>query len=242
MRATWLALLLLLGLSLPTAAQGPTPVGTTQGRVLLTLHDASGQPVSGEEARFVGEQQNVLATCTTDGAGRCTLELPTAPADASGFIRGAVEVEGRGRKPVIWPGGDFPLTVTLDAAGQLDVPLDVYATRTPAPTSIYPTVTPRGAATATAQASTAPAPAPAELATATVTVPASTTAVPPDDDADSPSPFTTLLVILIFAALGVGVMYPQLIPLPASLNRYRPLILMVLFLVAMVVLTVIAVL
>ena len=211
MRATWLALLLLLGLALPAGAQGPTPVGTTQGRVLLTLQDGSGQPVGGVEVLFLSEQQVALASCVTDGMGRCTMELTNAPADASGFIRGSLAIEGRGRRPVIWPGSDFPLTITLDEAGQLDVPLDLYVTRTPAPTSIYPTVTPRGAATATAQASMDPASAPADLATAIV--PASTTPISLDEPA-SPSSFTRywpliLIALLLAAVVTVAVIVGQ---------------------------------
>ena len=104
---------------------------TTNGEIEITLLDEKEKPIAEETIQFVTEQQEVLASCVTNGNGRCTITLDNAPADPSGFIRGTLAIKGRGRRPVIWPGGPFELTLTLDEAGKLPIPSDLYVTRTP---------------------------------------------------------------------------------------------------------------
>ena len=180
---------------LPTAlyAQGPTPVGTNSGRVQLQLLDAFRQPVGGARATFVSEAQEPLAQCTTDGAGRCTLLLESAPADASGFIRGAVVVEGRGRKPLIWPGGEIEIELVLNPAGQLDIPRDLYPTRTPNATEIAAGTPAPAPVTDEPTATTAPALATASPTGATAS-PAATTSPPPSLTATPLAPGATATI------------------------------------------------
>ena len=187
---TFLRCCLLLLLLWPTSlhAQGATPVGTASGRVQLLLLAANRQPVGGATASFVSEGQQPLATCTTDAAGRCTLLLNNAPADASGFIRGAIVVAGRGRKPLLWPGGVIAVELVLSESGQLDVPRDLYPTRTPNATETR-------AGTPGAVATVASTPTSAAFTPSATTTSPATTTLPPEAAASAtlaPSPSLTI--------------------------------------------------
>jgi hypothetical protein len=135
--------LALLFLTLTTAL-----AQTTSGQIELLLTNDQGSPVAGVQARFLSEANAELGRCTTDAAGACLLDLPDAPANASGFIRGTLVLDGHGKRPLIWPGGLLELPQSLDT---LAPPVDVYATLGPAPeTLLLDLSAPELAATATA--------------------------------------------------------------------------------------------
>ncbi len=116
---------------------------TASGEITVTLLDTGETRVVGETIQFITQEQAVMASCVTNISGRCTMTI-NAPSDASGFIRGALAISGRGQRPVIWPGGGLELTLTLNDAGQLKIPSDLYVTRTPqnTPVEITPETTP----------------------------------------------------------------------------------------------------
>ena len=77
------------------------------------------------------EQKQFLGSCITNLNGRCTITFTNAPTDASGLIRGALSIKDHGRRPIIWPGGPITIQLQLSDSGTLDVPSDLYVTRTP---------------------------------------------------------------------------------------------------------------
>lgn len=175
-RSFFFALCLFL-LPISLYAQGATPVGAGGGSIQLTVTTAGGQPVSGAVASYVAEGGQTFGSCTTDGAGRCTITVQDAPTGASGLLRGAVVIEGRGRRPVIWPSGQsLELAIQLDEAGQLGVPYDIYPTRTPNPVERQATASAQAEATVTETVvPTEPEPVEGEPVEATST----TSAIPP---------------------------------------------------------------
>lgn len=102
------------------------------GEILVTLVDENKSLIAQETIEFVTEEQQVLASCVTNSQGRCTITIAFAPTDASGFIRGGLLLGDRGRRPIIWPGGKINIQIMLDG-GKVDVPSDLYVTRTPKP-------------------------------------------------------------------------------------------------------------
>ena len=78
---------------------------TASGQVTVTLLDSQQAPVVSEIIELVNEQRQTIGSCVTSANGRCTITLEEVPADPSGFIRGTLTISGRGRRPVIWPGG-----------------------------------------------------------------------------------------------------------------------------------------
>ena len=104
---------------------------TTSGQVTVTLLDSQQAPVVSETIELVNEQRQTIGSCVTNANGRCTITLSEIPADSSGFIRGTIAIPGRGQRPVIWPGGPLEVSIILDPAGQIFVPSDHYATKTP---------------------------------------------------------------------------------------------------------------
>lgn len=102
------------------------------GQIAVTLVNENRSPVAQENISFVTEQQQVLASCYTNSQGRCTITVQNAPTDASGFIRGSLSINDRGRRPVLWPGGQIEVQIMLKD-GRVDVPSDAYVTRTPKP-------------------------------------------------------------------------------------------------------------
>ena len=134
MRLSLLCALCLFLLPATIHAQGATPVGTGSGSILLTVTAATDLPASGITATFEAEGGQTFGSCTTDRGGRCTISVQSAPTGASGLFRGAVVIEGRGRRPVTWPSGEsLDLTIQLDESGQIGVPADLFPTRTPNP-------------------------------------------------------------------------------------------------------------
>lgn len=103
---------------------------SANGEILVTLLDEKKSPIAQETIQFMTEQQQVLGSCITNTLGRCTITIQDTPTDASGFIRGALSIRDHGRRPVIWPGGSITIQLILDN-GKLDVPSDLYVTRTP---------------------------------------------------------------------------------------------------------------
>lgn len=99
--------------------------GAQGGTVLrLRLRDAQEQAVAGAQARlrlYVFESRGGGVTarvwfersCVTDADGECVIEINERPPDG-GMLRGVVEVEGYGRRDVLWPGGELRLTLRLD--------------------------------------------------------------------------------------------------------------------------------
>lgn len=115
--------------------------GPGEGELQITLYDATGTPLPQTLLHFISEGGLPLASCGTDAAGRCTLSIEAAPTDAAGLIRGTLQVEGHGSRPLIWPGGPLTLVLQLDESGHLPVGHDVYATRLPAIRTLSPTPT-----------------------------------------------------------------------------------------------------
>ena len=104
---------------------------SANGEILVTLLDEKESPIAQETIQFMTEQQQVLGSCITNTLGRCTITIQDAPTDASGFIRGALSIRDHGRRPIIWPGGPITIQLQLSDSGTLDVPSDLYVTRTP---------------------------------------------------------------------------------------------------------------
>ena len=102
------------------------------GEIAVTLVNENQSPIGQEGIEFVTEQQQVLGSCVTNSGGRCTITIQNAPTDASGFIRGSLLLGDRGRRPVLWPGGQIEIQIMLKD-GKVDVPSDAYVTRTPKP-------------------------------------------------------------------------------------------------------------
>ena len=109
--------------------------------ISITLLDENKSPIAQETIQFMTEQPQVLGSCITNTLGRCTITIQDAPTDASGFIRGALSIKDHGRRPIIWPGGPITIQLILDS-GTLDVPSDLYVTRTPkaSPQTLVPEV------------------------------------------------------------------------------------------------------
>lgn len=103
---------------------------SANGEISVTLLDEKESPIAQETIQFMTEQQQVLGSCITNTLGRCAITLTDAPTDASGFIRGALSIKDHGRRPIIWPGGTLKIDLILEE-GKLDVPSDLYVTRTP---------------------------------------------------------------------------------------------------------------
>ena len=105
--------------------------GSANGEISVTLLDEKESPIAQETIQFMTQQQQVLGNCITNTLGRCTITIQDAPTDASGFIRGALSIKDHGRRPIIWPGGLITIQLQLSDTGTLDVPSDLYVTRTP---------------------------------------------------------------------------------------------------------------
>ena len=105
------------------AGQGPD-------QVAIHLLDPLNNPVSNVTANLVVYQfeasgQTATAypsgSCVTDRNGRCQIEVSgSAPKDASGFLRGTLDLGEYGKRSVIWPGGLFEVDLHLNAAGKLE--------------------------------------------------------------------------------------------------------------------------
>ena len=115
---------------------------SANGEISVTLLDEKVSPIAQETIQFMTEQQQVLGSCITNPLGRCTITIQDAPTDASGFIRGALSIRDHGRRPIIWPGGPITIQLQLSDSGTLDVPSDLYVTRTPkaSPQTLVPEV------------------------------------------------------------------------------------------------------
>lgn len=136
-------LLFLLGL------QPPPPTTTGDGEIEVSLTAATGQPLAGVQVRYLDEWQGQpYGDCITDAEGKCLLTVQGAPALHTS-LRGALEVDGYGQRPVILLVGErIKIPLTLDANGQVSVATDVLATRdlqtTPtlfSPTDAFATLT-----------------------------------------------------------------------------------------------------
>lgn len=174
---------------------------SSAGRIVLTLTGHSGQPVVEVSVTLRDPNEAVLGHCTTDVLGRCEIALPIAPTDASGFIRGILDVGPHGRRSLLWPGGVLTLDLHLDAQGALAIPADLYVTRTPAP-SVTAGATTRTATRPSTLAREAP-----RVAYATATLPAAPAAATHAQGAAMPPPFTALpLVVVLLAALVIGLL------------------------------------
>lgn len=119
------------------------------GEIAVTLVNENQSAIGQESIEFVTEQQQVLGSCVTNSQGRCTITIQNAPTDASGFIRGSLLLGDRGRRPVLWPGGQIEVQIMLEG-GKVDVPSDAYVTRTPKP-EVTPTAQDELQTTPTAQ-------------------------------------------------------------------------------------------
>ena len=110
--------------------------------ISVTLLDENKSPIAQETIQFMTEQKQFLGSCITNLNGRCTITFTNAPTDASGLIRGALSIKDHGRRPIIWPGGPITIQLQLSDSGTLDVPSDLYVTRTPktAPQTLVPEV------------------------------------------------------------------------------------------------------
>lgn len=134
---------------------------TSQGRITVTLLDAQENPVSGNVASLMSSSGQVIADCTTNSNGSCTILVEEVTADESGLIRAVLTIASRGRRSVIWPGGPLEVTINLDENGQIFVPSDHYITPTPkntaTPTPTHTTTqTPEHTATPTHTANPTP--------------------------------------------------------------------------------------
>ena len=130
LRLSLLAALVVAGLLL-VSSYGQA-AAATQGpdQVALHLLDQHDNPVSNVTANLVVYQfdasgQTATAfpsgSCVTDRNGRCQIDVSgNAPKDASGFLRGTLDLGGYGKRSVIWPGGLFEIELHLNPAGKLE--------------------------------------------------------------------------------------------------------------------------
>lgn len=102
-------------------------------RIDVHILDASSAPVAGLEVRFVAEDGLEYGTCITSTQGRCRIEVDPAVPTVGVTLRGMLDIDGRGRVPVIWlvRDGGAQVDVRLDATGAPEVDRDVLATRAP---------------------------------------------------------------------------------------------------------------
>ena len=103
--------------------------GDNDDRVIVTIYDAQRLPMVGVDIhlvlyRFGGEQIEVITSgnCTTDRDGRCQIVIRKAPRDASGFVRGQLQVEGYGVRSLLSRGGTYAISLWLDESGALEIP------------------------------------------------------------------------------------------------------------------------
>jgi len=100
-----------------------TPLSSS---VTVSLADERGKPLEGIKiSLFLYDFQGAslsaqyMGSCQTNNYGICTILVPAyAPRDSSGFYRGYLTVGHYGRRSVLWPGGDFAVSVWLDASGE----------------------------------------------------------------------------------------------------------------------------
>ena len=62
--------------------------------------------------------------CVTTADGRCEIRGRTAEIWPDGLIRGTLEIEGYGERPVIWRGGNISLEIDMNEALHVDGPYD----------------------------------------------------------------------------------------------------------------------
>jgi hypothetical protein len=200
MRVPFLLILtpLIITLLLP-GLQGKT------GAITIFVVSASGTPVANAAVHFRAERETQSrSTCTTDAQGRCLLVIADAPTDASGLVRGNLYI-GESSRPVLWPGGDLAITITLTRSGLIrpgadfinGSPLSLTVTSTPA-ISVGILATPRVGPTA---------PAVPRSVTLTSTPPAALNRLhgtPPTAPAPMPwQQFAILLVTALFGGVGM---------------------------------------
>lgn len=98
-------------------------------RVDVLLVDQSGKPIIDVTITLLiykfderGTTVEVFRSgnCTTGQDGRCEISVSAdAPKDASGFLKGALDLGERGKRSVIWPGGLLEVPIKLDEAGKV---------------------------------------------------------------------------------------------------------------------------
>jgi len=119
-------LIMLLCFLMPTSAWA----ADNDDRVIVTIYDAQREPIDGVVIqlllyRFGGDEKIEAVPsgdCTTDTDGRCQIVIRKAPRDASGFMRGQLQVEGYGVRSLLSRGGTFAISLWLDESGALEIP------------------------------------------------------------------------------------------------------------------------
>lgn len=126
----------ILNIAFPYGIADAHTLQSGTGEITVTVTSESGIPIPEAYVTFRTEQEHLdRGACVTDATGRCTLFVVDAPTDASGLIRGYLYL-GDGNRPVIWPGGDLSITITITDSGRIRPPADFIdsAKGTPTPT------------------------------------------------------------------------------------------------------------
>ena len=114
-----------------------TALQTDQDRVAVFLVNQGGKPIPGVSVSLLIYKFNERGTtveayfagsCTTDQGGRCEIIVSAdAPKDASGFLKGALDLGERGKRSVIWPGGLLEVPIKLNEAGKVQTDTEAKA-------------------------------------------------------------------------------------------------------------------
>lgn len=104
-------------------------VAQGQDRVDIILTDQGNKPVSDVTVTLLiykfdehGTTVEIFpsGSCITGQDGRCEIVVNvSAPKDASGFLKGALDLGERGKRSVIWPGGLLEVPITLNQTGKV---------------------------------------------------------------------------------------------------------------------------
>lgn len=121
--------LLLLTMLILCCFNTGTAAAQDQDRIDVLLLDQSGKPVPDVAVTLLIYKFNESGTtvevfpsgnCATGQDGRCEIVVSTdAPKDASGFLKGALDLGEHGKRSVIWPGGLLEVQIKLNPSGKI---------------------------------------------------------------------------------------------------------------------------